>query len=225
MTDRGASFVCAVVSLSLFSGCVGGGYGTPLSSSRVSVFPDAGVAMLLLAAGDEDDEFVGLLTRPAPPEQSAVRASRFGVRVGILTPMAPEEGTWSTGLRAGVYYRGAGGTVYEIGADYTSVEADLGMGATVSTTIYSVRCDILLGRWSDLDRKATFYLLGGGELGMETGIWESTGDELEARAGGVNLGIGLASPKGSWDARFVYSILMGSDNAAGAIGATMGFAF
>jgi len=225
MTDRGASFVCAVISLSLFAGCAGGGYGVGLSVPRASVFPDAGVATLLLAADDEDDEFMGLLTQPAPPVQSAVRVSRFGVRAGILAPTAPEEGDWSAGFRAGVYYRGSGGTVYELGADYTSAEADLGMGATVSTKVYSFRCDVLFGKWSDADSKATFYLLGGGELGMETGTWESTGEELEARAGGVNLGIGLASPKGSWDARVVYSVLVGSDNAAGTIGATMGFAF
>lgn len=224
MTERSRHHLCAVISLLFFVGCAGGNYGLPLPVSLGAVLPTVGVADFLLAAEAEDDEFVGLLTQPTP-EPARERASRFGVRLGIVMPAATEEGSWDSGLRAGLYYRGGRKTVYELGFDYTSAGADFGKEATISSTIYSLRYDVLFGRWSDSDRKATFYLLGGGEIGQESGTWEATGDTLEARGGGIDLGMGLGSPTGSWDARFVYTVLIGTDNAAGTVMAAFGYAF
>ena len=237
MTRRTRHRLCAAMSLLFLVGCArygpnllepdlraGGNYGLPLPVSRGAVLPTAGVADSLLAAEGEDEEFVGLLTQPTP-ELTEERAKRFGVRLGLVIPAAAEEGSWDSGLRAGLYYRGGRKTVYELGFDYTSAGADFEKGATISSTIYSLRYDILFGRWSDSDRKATFYLLAGGEIGQESGTWDATGDTLEARGGGIDLGLGLGSPKGSWDARVVYSVLIGTDNAAGTIMAAFGYAF
>ena len=68
-------------------------------------------------------------------------------------------------------------------------------------------------------------LLGGAEVGWERATWEPTRDALRTQGGGINIGIGVASPKGSWDLRAVYSILTGSGNAQDGVLVAFGFGF
>ena len=52
------------------------------------------------------------------------------------------------------------------------------------------------------------------------------GDQTVSSMGAAaNLGAGISSRNGSWDARAVYSIFMGSDNASGAFLTAVGFSF
>jgi hypothetical protein len=179
-----------------------------------------GVAGLFLAADDEDEEFVGLLTQPT--DLPVERSGRFGVRVGLMLPVAVEEGSWDSGLRAGLYYRGGSKTVYEFGLDYASIESDDGL---TSSALLFLRGDVLFGRWSEDDDKAGFYFLAGIQGISEQAELSGSGKTESRTGGGLNLGLGIGSPKGKWDVRAAYSIVLGSDNAKGDVIVATGFAF
>lgn len=240
MTSGRPKSLAALVAGLLAAGC--GGLARTESAfpvSRSTFSPLGGLPFdSLCAAGTKaPDEVPRLLRPPEPPALPSDETrpkgpgmrGRFGVRAGSLMTLRAENATWSPGVRAGAYYRGGGlasrRMVYELGIDYMSVTGDHGEGATVSSEIYVLRCEVLFGRWASAGRKATFYLLGGGEFGQETRTWEPTGDTAETQGGGVNVGLGVGSPKGSWDARVVYSIFTGSDEAQDGLLVALGFAF
>ena len=187
----------------------------------------------LAAAVDEAPEEVPRFLRPgvepaiepAPPEEPLRRGSRFGVRGGFLMTAPADEGSWGPGLTGGLYYRGGRRTAWELGADYASLDADYGEGRRVSSEIVFLRCDLLFGRRGDAGRKVTTFYLGGVQVGLESATWKATGDTAQRKGGGVNIGAGVGSPSGSWDARVVYSFLIGSDNVTGTIVAAFGYAF
>ncbi len=189
--------------------------------------------VLPAAAVDEAPEEVPRFLRPpvepspgpALPEGPTERAGRFGVRAGLLVTTAASEGSWEQALRAGLYYRGGRSKVFELGVDYAAVDADYGGGRTASSEVLFLRCDFLFGRRSGAGRKATLFLIGGAELGLERATWEPTGETADRRGASVNLGAGVGSPSGSWDARVVYSLLIGADNATGTVMAALGFSF
>lgn len=211
------------------------GCGSHLSGPAAAYAP-VGVLIgpeLLAAAVDEAPEEVPRFLRPkvepvaepAPPEEQPGRAGRFGVRAGLLMAAGAAEGTWDPAIAAGLYYRGGRGTVYELGVDYASLGADYGGGRTGSSDILFLRCDVLFRRWAVARGSPVFFLLGGAELGLESATWEPTGDTVGRRSSSVNIGAGVGSPLGSWDARAVYSRLIGSDNAAGTVMTAFGFSF
>lgn len=219
--------IAVAAALLLAIGCASGPVAVHVPRDTVAVAPLLQVSTFLLSADDDEDEFVGLLTQPEPqPEVVVVEDSgaSFGVRAGVVSPMAAAKGTWNSGLRAGAYFRGGSGKKFEIGIDYSRVEADYDRGATVTSTIITGRFDILFGSWENPDKSTTFYFLGGGEVGQESGTWESTGDSLDTMGGAGNVGIGLGSSKGTWDARAVYSVLAG-DNASGLMSVSFGYGF
>jgi hypothetical protein len=221
----GALVVAAAMLLA--TGCATEPVAVCVQRDAVAVAPLLEVSTLLLSAEDDEDEFVGLLTQPEPQTEVAVVTSggaTFGVRAGVLSPMAAAKGTWSSGLRAGAYLRGGSAKKFEIGLDYSRVEADYDRGATVSSTIVSGRFDILFGSWDDPDKNTVLYFLGGGEVGQESGTWDATGEALDAMGGAGNVGVGLGSSTGSWDARAVYSILAG-DNVSGLMSVSFGYGF
>lgn len=140
-------------------------------------------------------------------------------------PTSAEDGSWESAARLGLYYRSGRKTAFELGIDYASVDGEYGPGETVTSKMYFLRFDTVFGFSSGDDRTARFFLLGGGELGLESATWEPTGDTADRESGSLNIGAGIGSPSGSWDARVVYSFFVGSENAAGAVMTAFGFAF
>lgn len=214
----------------LLGGCGVGNHAISPSGAGAKVLLPARVADSLLAAGDEDDEFTGLLTEPepepTPPEKPAGRAGRFGLRLGYLASGTAQEVAWKPTVCLGLYYRlgrpSARRTVYEFGVDYVSLEREDGV---VSSVQYRLRGEMLFGNWNPDDRSTSFYFLGGGDLISENGTREITGETESHLASGVNLGLGIGSTKGTWDVRAVYSLFPGSGNLKGNVLVAAGFSF
>ena len=197
--------------------------------SRALASADIALPGRYLPAGDEDDEFVGLLTpkdiEPAPVpafEPAPSAANRFGLRLGMLA-VHGDTTTWDPALRLGGYYRRNGRSVHEIGAEIMLAEGEESGGGAVSTQIVLLRYDMLLGKQQD--DGVAFRVVGGFEIGFETATWELTGDASQRTGGAVNIGMNIGEHSGAWDARVAYSLIPGSDNTSGGILATFGFAF
>ncbi len=230
MTGTGAARVCfsAAVALSFLAGCIAVAQYPSSSDLRTNALPSVGIADSLLAASDEDEGFVELLTppTPGPPPEKPERANRFGLRLGYLATVAAEETGWNPAVCAGVYYRRAkppsSRSVLEIGFDYIPLEREDG---SVSTTLYQFRGEMLFGKWNSQEGKTSFYFLGGGDLVSEQGTQEASGTAGSNFVGGINLGLGFGSTKGSWDVRAVYSLFPGSPNVKGNVLVAAGFSF
>lgn len=183
---------------------------------------------ILTAATDEAADLFPRLLRPEEgpvPAETPGRASRFGLRLGLLLPTSVEDGSWESAARAGLYYRSGRRTAFEIGIDHASLAGVAAPGQTVASKITFLRFDALFGLAGGGGSGAGLFLLGGAELGLEKATWEATGDAADRKSGGLNVGVGLGPRSGRWDARVVYSIFVGSDNAAGSLTTTVGYAF
>lgn len=193
--------------------------------AAVSPPPGDGLAGLLAAAGETDDEDRGFLTTPVPPPVPvpAQRDWRLGVRAGLLVTTASEE-DWGSSTSIGVFYRGRARRrlAYELGLDRAVMESDDG---STSSQLLSFRGEVLLGGRELEDRKAGFCLLVGAHGISERAELDGSGKTESRTAGGVNMGLVLRSPGGGWDVRSVLSIFVGSDNAKTGVSVAAGFAF
>jgi hypothetical protein len=225
-TDRRRR-LCAAVSILVLAGCAGRDLRVSLTESRAAATAPGRVAGLLLGSDDEEEGYVSLLAlAPAPVEQPAPRATRLGIRGGYLLTGEAEQPGWNPSFCAGVYFRRAKPpsprAVYELGADYIPLERDDG---AVSTTLYLLRAELLWGSWRMEDRSTSFYLLVGGNVISENGVFNGSEDSGSNLAYGVNLGLGLGSTRGRWDLRGVYSRFPVSTNVKDNVLVAMGFAF
>lgn len=183
-----------------------------------------------LAAAEDEGEFTGILTEPEPetpaPVVSAPRPKRFGVRTGLMMPLGAEEGEWGSALLAGVFYRfnqlAEKSMAVELGLDFSSVERDDG---SVTSTLLVFRGEVLLGRSGPGGSDTSVYFVGGADLISETAKLELSGDTESGFGAGVNIGVGVGSRKGLWDARAAYSLFPGSGNVGGSLMVTAGLSF
>ncbi|MBN1809836.1 MAG: hypothetical protein JW909_12275 [Planctomycetes bacterium] len=187
-------------------------------------------ATRLTAADDEEGEFTGILTVPVNPPDVPVpppapKTGRFGFRAGFLMPMGADEGEWGSAVSAGVFLRSIKGAdrnkALEFGVDFASTETDDG---AVSSTLISLRGDLLFGRWDPGAGGTSTYFLGGIDIYSENAD-VGGGSSESATALGVNLGVGLGAASGGWDMRAVYTLYPGSGNVGGGFMVAFGLAF
>ena len=69
------------------------------------------------------------------------------------------------------------------------------------------------------------YVLAGAQGISESATLYGSGPAESRMGAGVNLGVGFAAPKGRWDLRAAYSVVLGSDNASGSILVAAGTSF
>ena len=231
MTARPAVAFASWALLSL-AGC--GGWLAPggAADARASFLPAHVVQATrhLAAADDEEDELGGLLTRPAvvvPPLEVAPpprRPAKLGLRGGVLITRSADAGEFDPATLLGIFHRRGRlgkGTVHEVGVGHASLEGEDAEGSAVSSSIVSLRYGLLAGR----GRRTALYLACGAEVGLEKATWGATGEEVDRTGVAADVGFGVGSASGSWDARLSYVLYPVSDNAREAIMATIGIGF
>lgn len=228
MTTTKEVALAGLAALFVFAGCAGARLSDsagPPALSRTRVLP---------AAEGEEDEFGVLLEEPKPVEPAPAPAPqpapepkerewRAGLRAGLLVT-GPTEEAWNAAFFLGGYYRGSPlkRLVYELGVDLATVESD--DGSTTSQLLF-LRGEVLLGKWNPEEEGTSFYALAGAQGISEQAKLNGSGKTEPRMGASINLGVGLGSVKGAWDARVVYSVVVGSDNAKGSILAAAGFSF
>ena len=142
----------------------------------------------------------------------------FGLRLGLLAPLAESADDYEASFLLGPHYvgrlPGIGGMYmlpFEVGIDLARATSADG---NVDARLYLFRFDCLFSKWHEPDS----YWLGGFQIVSS----DAAGGET---ASGLNLGFGLASLENFWDARLTYSILLGSGNIQGLLLLTGGYRF
>ena len=161
--------------------------------------------------------------RPHSPEEpNGTRRRAFGVRGGLLAPMAETSATYGVGPLVGVAYAPGGGdrgVRYELGLDIAQVDETSGKSSSFA---YAGRFDLLFSGGARAS-SGRGYLLSGLGFFAESIDTPSGGDTF--KVGLLNLGIGYAARGGRVDVRGTYSLLLGSENASGLAGLTLGTSF
>jgi hypothetical protein len=143
---------------------------------------------------------------------SASEADRgAGFRAGAFLPTDGDGLEYDTDPLVGVYYRRG------------ILEAGLDVGATERANSYDsvpvvFRLDALLGR-------SEAYLLAGGAFVVEFVHDDRDGTRHVNGSGAVDLGAGITVAGGRVDLRFVYQVLLDSDNVDGQPLLTAGWRF
>lgn len=204
-------------------------------AGRTSYLPRTGPH--LAAFFDDEDEIPRLIRPPRPPRPllpaeireglQAPRVPRAKFKLGLRArglSSGRAERKWENALSYGIFLKRVplerGRVSLELGADYTAVDTTDGL---VSSTMYVLRADLLLGKFGG--KGATPYLLLGGHGVIEEGTRNATGEALSGRGGGVDVGVGLGARSGRWDIRAAYSLLFASENTDSSVAVSLGFAF
>ena len=212
----------AVVAALLFAGCVQST--RSLSSSAVPMSSSGGVGADYLLAADEEDEMGGLLTAPVPaPALAPERPGAFGLRAGMMMTVASET-EWKPTFDIGAFYRGYASPrfVYELGVDYAPAKSK--DGSTSSQLIF-FRGEALFWTGGAEDQSPGLYVLAGAQGISESAEFYGSGPTASRMGAGINLGVGFGAPRGRWDLRAAYSLVLGSDNAGGSILVAAGTSF
>ena len=153
-----------------------------------------------------------------------------GARAGLLFPgYASDEGYYPA-LVLGAFYPNKFESLfgladllkldtipYELGLDFIfhmpSYDGQLNAG------LLRLRMDCLFSKWGAMEPKPDFYVLGG--LHISTTTREAAGESVW----GPDIGVGLAWPEKSWDARLTMSLFWGSKNVLGIFLLTGSYAF
>jgi hypothetical protein len=218
-------------SLVLASGCVPDAAVGGLAA-RASYLPRTGPP--LAAFFDDEDEIPRLIRPPKlppPPEAREVlpapRAPRAKYRLGVRARglrSGQAERNWEDALSYGVFLKRVplerGKVSLEFGAEYAAVETTDGL---VSSTMYVLRADLLLGKFGG--KGATPYFFLGGHGIIEEGTRNATGERVTGQGGGADVGVGLGARSGRWDIRAAYSLLFASENTDSNLAVSLGFAF
>jgi hypothetical protein len=224
--------------LSLAAGCAA----TRSAGTWPVCYPTGGASPLgrVLPAGalasvyDAGEEIPRLLRPPAAVEEAPAsrvaqqtRPRRAKLRIGLRAGSLSSDGAesdWEDVESYGLFLRRVplerSKASLELGVDYAAPETADGL---VSSTIYVVRADLLVGRFGG--RGATAYLLLGGHAIMEEATRNATGESMTGRGGGAEVGLGLGSRSGRWDLRGVYSLLLASENTDSNLSLSFGLAF
>ncbi len=218
-------------SLFLAAGCTGNAAVLGLAG-RASFVPWRGP--VLAAFVDDEDEIPRLIRPPkppAPPEAREVspapRAPRAKFKLGLRArgfSSGRAERKWKDALSYGIFLKRVplerGKVALELGAEYTPIETIDGL---VSSTMYVLRADLLLGKFGG--KGATLYFLLGGHGIIEDGTRNATGERVSGRGGGADVGVGLSARSGKWDIRAAYSLLLASENTDSNLTISLGLAF
>ena len=142
---------------------------------------------------------------------SGRRGGRFGVRLGYAGFGSPADVSVGGVPFGGLYLAGGklGKLPYEIGLDVTRPGAE---NDSFDTLLFTGQFDLLFHLRNDA-AAARPYLLSGIK-----GLLEAVDDVNESStnvAGAVDVGLGMGFGRGRFDVRATYSLLLGSDNAAG----------
>ncbi|MHC5055176.1 MAG: CARDB domain-containing protein [Planctomycetota bacterium] len=173
--------------------------------------PDVPLGGDLVAASPEA---VGPARHLAAAKPGGVGARPIGARGGIVMPIGEDESEYKGSIMFGAFYPGTlkrflgmDDIPFEAGLDFGFIDAD---DNTIEATMLVFRFDMLFSRWNASGARPDVYLLGGYELVDAIYEVHASGTDSEV-ASGLNLGVG-ASWESGWDARFTWSVLLGSDN-------------
>ena len=144
----------------------------------------------------------------------------FGLRLGIGIPSGGDE-SFEAAISPGLFYRRfqvEGSWGLEAGLEFGSSTSDKIDG--VETKLSTVSGLLLYS----LNKKRTWYVLGGAELWQES-IDDPFGDGESNSGLGLRFGAGTTLAKYPIDLRLGYSVLVGSENVSGVLGLAVGYMF
>ncbi len=155
--------------------------------------------------------------------QTGARSGEFGVRAGLLLPSSGDSAGYDSNFQFGVYYRpkklNGAKIVYEVTLDFGATETS---GAYTSQPLTG-DIDLIfpLGKGRG---KTRGYLMSGLGGMMESVTETGTGNTYTNFAGLLNLGGGMVF-SGRLDARFLFAVLLGSENVVGRTSLSLGYGF
>jgi hypothetical protein len=242
---KARSHTFAALALLAAAGCGGMRVAWVDAAGALPAMPLA--AAYCLAAGDDADEIPRIVRPPLRPDPDATAtrrerplparvggprneapSKRLGVRGGVFAIQRSDAGDWDGALRAGVYFRQSGSAQsrvgYEVGFDVIDASGRSGAGDAVTSRVFVVRYDAILGTPAARDELHA-YAAGGVELGREEARVSTGGGGASRTGGALRFGLGGGTRGGGVDARVSYVLFLGSDNARDAVLATFGLAF